>query len=145
MPEHPNGTVILAFSGGLDTSYCVLELLARGYGVVTVFVDTGGVSAERAQWIKRRALDLGATEHHTVQGSADLWHQQFNEINFALVNEHGCAVFQQKITGRFNHPEVSNVRVVKTLIGPLKNIFRGKKCKNPFYTGAVKPFGIDVE
>jgi AsmA protein len=78
-----------------------------------------------------------------VQGSVDIWHQQFNEIDFALVNEHGCAVFQQKITGRFVDPQVSNVKVVKTLIGPLRNIFTGKKCRNPFYSGSVQPFGID--
>ena len=35
-------TIVLAFSGGLDTSYCVLELKAQGYDVHTVFVDTGG-------------------------------------------------------------------------------------------------------
>jgi AsmA protein len=78
-----------------------------------------------------------------VHGSVNLWHQQFNEIDFALVNQYGCAVFQQKITGRFTDPQVSNVKVVKTLIGPLKNIFRGKKCKNPFYTGSVEPFGVE--
>ncbi|MCB9839047.1 MAG: argininosuccinate synthase [Phycisphaeraceae bacterium] len=69
MPE----TVVLAFSGGLDTSYCVLELLERGYRVVTLFVDTGGVSPEKAAWIERRALDLGAAEHHAVDGSVMLW------------------------------------------------------------------------
>ncbi len=75
MPESTKRTAVLAFSGGLDTSYCVLELLEQGYEVVTVFVDTGGVSAEKTAWIKQRALDLGALEHHTVQGDAALWRE----------------------------------------------------------------------
>jgi AsmA protein len=73
-----------------------------------------------------------------VHGSINLWSQTFEELNFALVNEQGCAVFQQEVRGRFVDPEVSNVRVVKTLIGPLRNIFTGKKCKHPFYTGSVQ-------
>lgn len=69
MPE----VVALAFSGGLDTSYCVLDLIRRGYKVVTLFVDTGGVTAERKRWIRQRALALGSAEHHETDGSAALW------------------------------------------------------------------------
>ena len=35
--------LVLAFSGGLDTSYCLLKLVKEGYEVHSVFVDTGGV------------------------------------------------------------------------------------------------------
>ena len=38
--------IVLAFSGGLDTSFCVPYLKERGYAVHTVFADTGGVSAD---------------------------------------------------------------------------------------------------
>ncbi len=41
-----NKTVVLAFSGGLDTSFCVPYLIEQGYQVVTAFVDSGGVSKE---------------------------------------------------------------------------------------------------
>ena len=37
-------TVVLAFSGGLDTSYCLLALREQGDRVQTVFVDTGGLT-----------------------------------------------------------------------------------------------------
>ena len=47
--------IVLAFSGGLDTSYCVLELNAQGYEVHTVFVDTGGLSEDEVEWIEERA------------------------------------------------------------------------------------------
>jgi argininosuccinate synthase len=65
--------IVLAFSGGLDTSYCVLELNAQGYEVHTVFVDTGGLSSDEVQWIEERALSLGAFKHHLVDASQLIW------------------------------------------------------------------------
>jgi len=65
--------IVLAFSGGLDTSYCVLELSAQGYDVHTVFVDTGGLTREEVDWIEARALSLGATKHHLVDASQLIW------------------------------------------------------------------------
>ncbi|MEO0975353.1 MAG: argininosuccinate synthase domain-containing protein, partial [Pseudomonadota bacterium] len=66
--------VVLAFSGGLDTSYCVPWLRERGYEVTTLFVDSGGVSAEEVQAIEARALELGAVRHVTFDGGERLWH-----------------------------------------------------------------------
>ena len=65
--------IVLAFSGGLDTSYCVLELNAQGYDVHTVFVDTGGLTRQEVDWIEERALSLGATKHHLVDASQLIW------------------------------------------------------------------------
>jgi argininosuccinate synthase len=65
--------IVLAFSGGLDTSYCVLELNAQGYDIHTVFVDTGGLSAQEVAWIEERALSLGASKHHLVDASQLIW------------------------------------------------------------------------
>jgi len=64
----PGGTpILLAFSGGLDTSFCV-PWLKETYGrpVVTVTVDTGGIDAAAAQALEARALELGASAHHLV-------------------------------------------------------------------------------
>lgn len=65
-------TAVLAFSGGLDTSFCVPWLRERGYDVVTLFVDTGGVDDAGRASIERRALELGAKEHVTADGSAEV-------------------------------------------------------------------------
>ena len=65
--------LVLAFSGGLDTSYCVLELSAQGFEVHTVFVDTGGLSADEVDWIENRALSLGASKHHLIDASQLIW------------------------------------------------------------------------
>ena len=59
--------VVLAFSGGLDTSFCVPYLKnEHGYEVHTVMVNTGGFSAEEEKAIEERALTLGAASHKNV-------------------------------------------------------------------------------
>ena len=60
-------TVVLAYSGGLDTSYCIPYLREkRGFDVVTVTVDTGGFSAEELAEIESRARKLGVVDHRTL-------------------------------------------------------------------------------
>ena len=70
MKNHPT---ILAFSGGLDTSFCVPWLIERGHRVVTVHVDTGGLAEGETQGIRDRALELGAVDHVTVDAGPGLW------------------------------------------------------------------------
>jgi len=65
--------IVLAFSGGLDTSFCVPYLQERGYAVHTVFADTGGVDAEERAYIEARAHELGVASHVTVDGGAAIW------------------------------------------------------------------------
>jgi argininosuccinate synthase len=75
LTESPNEKppVVLAFSGGLDTSFCVPYLREKGHAVTTLFVDTGGVDAEEREYIEQRAIELGAKEHLTVDGSSEVW------------------------------------------------------------------------
>lgn len=80
-------TVVLAFSGGLDTSYCLLDLKKRGYTVHTVFVDTGGISAADKNAIEQRANELGTDKHHALDAAEDLW----REFVKPLVWSHGRA------------------------------------------------------
>ncbi|MEP6589876.1 MAG: argininosuccinate synthase [Gemmatimonadota bacterium] len=65
-----NSRLALAFSGGLDTSYCVPRLTERGYLVHTVFVNTGGTTVEQCAAIRAQALAVGAVEHHEVDARA---------------------------------------------------------------------------
>jgi len=59
--------VVLAFSGGLDTSYCVKYLSEeKGYEVHTLTVNTGGFDHEEVRAIEQRALSLGVASHRTV-------------------------------------------------------------------------------
>ncbi len=65
--------IVLAFSGGLDTSFCIPYLQAKGYAVHTVFADTGGVDAEERETIEKRAAELGVASHVTVDGGPAIW------------------------------------------------------------------------
>ncbi|MFO7304458.1 MAG: argininosuccinate synthase [Gammaproteobacteria bacterium] len=59
-----NDPILLAFSGGLDTSFLVPWLSATyGRPVITVTVDTGGIDAEAAKVLAERSRALGAKEH----------------------------------------------------------------------------------
>ncbi|MDD4604814.1 MAG: argininosuccinate synthase, partial [Dysgonamonadaceae bacterium] len=56
--------VVLAFSGGLDTSFCVPYLInEKKWEVHTVIVNTGGFSDGESIEIEKRAISLGATTH----------------------------------------------------------------------------------
>jgi len=63
-----NSPIILAYSGGLDTSFCV-PWLRETYKrpVVTACVNTGGLDAAAAQSLEERAMALGAQEHILVE------------------------------------------------------------------------------
>jgi argininosuccinate synthase len=65
--------IVLAFSGGLDTSFCVPYLQEQGWIVHTVFADTGGVDAEERAFIEQRAAELGVASHVTVDGGPAIW------------------------------------------------------------------------
>jgi argininosuccinate synthase len=67
--------VVLAFSGGLDTSFCIPYLQERGYAVHTVFADTGGVDTEERGYIEARAKELGAASHVTIDGGPAIWNE----------------------------------------------------------------------
>jgi argininosuccinate synthase len=61
--------IVLAFSGGLDTSFCIPWLTeTTGRPVVTVTVDTGGLDAGAAAALEDRARALGAAQHVLVDG-----------------------------------------------------------------------------
>jgi len=66
-------TLVLAFSGGLDTSFCVPYLTDRGWEVITLFVDTGGVGEHEAELVAKRAMEVGAREHITIDAGQKLW------------------------------------------------------------------------
>ncbi len=66
-------TVVLAFSGGLDTSYCVLRLKEDGYRVFTYYVHSGSADPEAEAHIAARSKELGAEEHRTVDAGDELW------------------------------------------------------------------------
>jgi len=68
--------IVLAYSGGLDTSFLVPWVAENtGRPVITVTVDTGGIDAAAAKTLHERALALGAIEHHQIDARADYFEQ----------------------------------------------------------------------
>jgi argininosuccinate synthase len=63
----------LAFSGGLDTSYCVPRLAEAGWLVHTVYVNTGGASAADRNAIRRQAEKVGAVQHHEIDAREQVY------------------------------------------------------------------------
>jgi argininosuccinate synthase len=71
---HSDSRVIaLAFSGGLDTSFCVPRLAEDGWAVHTVYIDTGGSTAGERAAIRRQAEAVGAIEHHEVDAREQVY------------------------------------------------------------------------
>jgi argininosuccinate synthase len=68
--------IVLAYSGGLDTSFLVPWIKeTQQRPVITVTVDTGGIDATAARLLGERARALGAVEHHQVDARADYFEQ----------------------------------------------------------------------
>jgi argininosuccinate synthase len=60
-------SVVVGFSGGLDTTFCVKYLtIEKGYEVHSVVVNTGGFSADELEHIEAHAYRLGVTTHTTI-------------------------------------------------------------------------------
>jgi argininosuccinate synthase len=69
--------VVLAFSGGLDTSFCAVYLREeKNYDVITLTVDTGGLGKEELEYIENRSKELGAVKHHLIDARSEI----FDEI-----------------------------------------------------------------
>ncbi len=78
--------VVLAFSGGLDTSFCCIYL-ARDLGleVHSVIVNTGGFSEEELKQIEARAYTLGVASHATVDETDHYYNDSIRYLIFGNV------------------------------------------------------------
>ena len=64
---------MLAFSGGLDTSYCVPRLADEGWVVHTAFVNTGGTTPAESAAIRAQAGAVGSAGHHEIDARAQVF------------------------------------------------------------------------
>lgn len=78
--------VVLAFSGGLDTSFCCIYLSRDlGLEVHSVVVNTGGFSAEELKNIEKKAYDLGVKSHTTIDETEDYYQDTIKYLIFGNV------------------------------------------------------------
>jgi argininosuccinate synthase len=82
--------VVLAFSGGLDTSWCVPHLAeSTGRPVFTVTVDTGGLDEASREALARRSAALGAAGHTLVDARREYFHDVLRFLVFGNVKKGG--------------------------------------------------------
>ncbi len=82
--------VLLAFSGGLDTSFCVKYLTDEcGYEVHTAIANTGGFSEEELVKIEERALALGAASHASLDVTQEYYEKSIKYMVFGNVLRNG--------------------------------------------------------
>ena len=68
--------VVLAYSGGLDTSFCVKYLTEeKNHEVHSVLVDTGGFSEAELKNVEQKAYQMGVTHHETIRATNDFYQQ----------------------------------------------------------------------
>ncbi|HET7174811.1 MAG TPA: argininosuccinate synthase [Gammaproteobacteria bacterium] len=77
--------VALAFSGGLDTSFCVVHLKEQGWEVATVTVNTGGFDAKELARIEALSPKLGAKAHVTLDARAELYDRYLRYLVYGNV------------------------------------------------------------
>ncbi len=82
--------VLLAFSGGLDTSFCAMYLnKEKGYEVHTAIANTGGFSKEELKKIEERAYKLGSTSHVALDVTKDYYEKSIKYMVFGNVLRNG--------------------------------------------------------
>lgn len=82
--------IVLAFSGGLDTSYALVLLREQGWDVLTVNVNTGGLHSGEGEAVRARAKELGATEHVIIDAREELYSRVISYAIKANYLRHGA-------------------------------------------------------
>ena len=82
--------VVLAFSGGLDTSFCVKYLAEeKRYDVYTAVANTGGFSDEELKVIEEKAYRLGAVKHVAIDVTQEYYEKSIKYMVFGNVLRNG--------------------------------------------------------
>ena len=82
--------VVVAFSGGLDTSYTVMKLAHEGYEVYAACANTGGFSKEQLAQNEANAYKLGATQYVTLDVMQEYYDKSLKYMIFGNVMRNNC-------------------------------------------------------
>jgi uncharacterized protein involved in outer membrane biogenesis len=113
-----------------------------GQGAITQFASDWKIRNGEAE-----AVDCAlATRHNRValKGKLNLASERYENVTVALLNEKGCALFTQSISGSFGSPRIGVVSTIGSLAAPIMHLYRqvkrflqGGKCE-AFYNGSVE-------
>lgn len=111
---------LVAFSGGLDTSYCVLYLKqSLGYEVHTLTVNTGGFDAQELEQIQQHAMRLGASSHKSVDVTREFWDKCLRFLLFGNVlknNTYPLSVSAERVFQAVAIAEYARELGIKTIV-----------------------------
>ena len=82
--------VVVAFSGGLDTSYTVMKLAQDGWDVYAACANTGGFSAAQLKTNEENAYKLGATQYVTLDVTQEYYEKSLKYMIFGNVMRNNC-------------------------------------------------------
>ncbi|MBO7141318.1 MAG: argininosuccinate synthase [Prevotella sp.] len=82
--------VVVAFSGGLDTSYTVMKLSQDGWEVYAACANTGGFSAEQLKKNEENAYKLGAKQYVTLDVTQEYYEKSLKYMIFGNVLRNNC-------------------------------------------------------
>ena len=82
--------VVVAFSGGLDTSYTVMKLANDGYEVYAACANTGGFSAEQLKANEENAYKLGAVKYVTLDVTQEYYEKSLKYMVYGNVLRNNC-------------------------------------------------------
>jgi AsmA protein len=146
---HPVDLVAFFFVGPLGT------VALKGYRYGDFYYQTQGGQGAITQFISHwkikngeaDAADCALATHHNraaLKGKLNLVSERFDNVTVALLDDKGCVLFKQTISGSFDSPRAGTVSAVESLAGPFFDLYRkakrfvqGGKCE-VFYNGAVQ-------
>jgi argininosuccinate synthase len=115
-----NKKVILGFSGGLDTSYCVKYLTDElGYEIHSVTVNTGGFDAEELDKIEAHALNLGVKSHKNIDATRSYYDDIIKYLIFGNVlknNTYPLSVSAERLSQAMFIAKHANQLGIKTVV-----------------------------
>ena len=113
-----NKTIILAYSGGLDTSFCLKKLSSDGFDVHAILVNTGGFDKQELNKIKKQAIQLGASKFVSIDGKQQFYNKLIKFLIFGNVlknNSYPLSVSSERIIQAIeiiNYSKKNNINTI---------------------------------
>ena len=113
-----NKTIILAYSGGLDTSFCLKRLSSDGFDVHAILVNTGGFDKSELNNIKKQAIQLGASKFVSIDAKKKFYNKIIKFLIFGNVlknNSYPLSVSSERIIQAIeimNYSKKNNINTI---------------------------------